>query len=91
MDLDGEKLFNLPGFAVHSVIVERNGRGSSSAFLHDDLDAVQQIFGGGGTCSRTWSISAASRPWITEGWISRVVGCQWGRISRPRHSTVSSS
>ncbi len=48
IDLDGEKLFNLPGFSVHSVIVERNGRSSSADFLHDDLDAVQQIYGGGG-------------------------------------------
>ncbi len=48
IDLDGEKLFGLPGFAVHSVIVERNGRSASADFLHDDLDAVQQIFGGGG-------------------------------------------
>jgi porin len=48
VDLDGGKLFNLPGFALHSVIVERNGRSASADFLHDDLDAVQQIFGGGG-------------------------------------------
>jgi porin len=48
VDLDGKKLFDLPGFAVHSVIVERNGRSASADFLHDDLDAVQQIFGGGG-------------------------------------------
>src|SRR5581483_2913068 len=48
IDLDGEKLFGLPGFAVHSVIVERNGRSASADSLHDDLGAVQQIFGGGG-------------------------------------------
>jgi porin len=48
VDLEGEKLFNLPGFALHSVIVQRNGRSASSDFLNDDLDAVQQIFGGGG-------------------------------------------
>jgi porin len=33
---------------VHSVIVERNGRSASADYLHDDLDAVQQIYGGGG-------------------------------------------
>jgi porin len=48
IDLDGGKLFNLPGFALHSVIVQRNGRSASADFLDDDLDAVQQIFGGGG-------------------------------------------
>ena len=48
IDLDGEKLLNLPGFALHTVIVQRNGRSASADFLNDDLDAVQQIFGGGG-------------------------------------------
>jgi porin len=48
IDLDGGKLLNLPGFALHSVIVERNGRSASADFLNDDLDAVQQIYGGGG-------------------------------------------
>jgi porin len=48
VDLDGEKLLGLPGFALHSVIVQRNGRSASDEFLDDDLDAVQQIFGGGG-------------------------------------------
>jgi porin len=48
IDLDGGKLFNLPGFAIHSVIVERNGRSASADFLHDNLDAVQEIYGGGG-------------------------------------------
>jgi len=48
VDLDGEKLLGLPGFALHSVIVQRNGRSSSADFLDDDLDAVQEIFGGGG-------------------------------------------
>ena len=48
IDLDGEKLIGLPGFAIHSVIVQRNGRSASDEFLDDDLDAVQQIFGGGG-------------------------------------------
>ena len=33
---------------MHSVIVQRNGRSASADFLNDDLDAVQQIFGGGG-------------------------------------------
>jgi porin len=31
------------------VIVQRNGRSASADFLADDLDAVQQIFGGGGS------------------------------------------
>jgi porin len=31
------------------VIVQRNGRSASADFLDDDLDAVQQIFGGGGS------------------------------------------
>ncbi len=48
IDLDGDKLLGLPGFALHSAIVERNGRSASADFLHDDLDAVQQIYGGGG-------------------------------------------
>jgi porin len=48
IDLEGEKALNLPGFALHSVIVERNGRSASADYLHDDLDAVQQIYGGGG-------------------------------------------
>ena len=48
VDFDGAKLLGLPGFAVHSVIVQRNGRSASADFLNDDLDAVQQIFGGGG-------------------------------------------
>jgi len=48
IDLDGDKLLNLPGFALHSVIVERNGRSASADYLRDDLDAVQQIYGGGG-------------------------------------------
>jgi porin len=49
VDLDGQKLFGLQGFALHSVIVQRNGRSASADFLDDDLDAVQQIFGGGGS------------------------------------------
>jgi porin len=48
VDLDGQKLLGWSGFALHSVIVQRNGRSASADFLHDDLDAVQQIFGGGG-------------------------------------------
>ena len=39
-------MFGLLGFAVNSSIVQRNGRGASADFLDDDLDAVQQIFGG---------------------------------------------
>jgi porin len=49
VDLDGQKLLGLPGFAIHNVIVQRNGRSASADFLDDDLDAVQQIFGGGGS------------------------------------------
>src|ERR1700727_826887 len=49
VDLDGEKLIGWTGFALHSVIVQRNGRSASADFLADDLDAVQQIFGGGGS------------------------------------------
>lgn len=48
IDLDGGKLFNLPGFALHSVIVQGNGRSASKDFLGDDLDAVQEIYGGRG-------------------------------------------
>jgi porin len=48
IDLDGQKLLGLTGFALHTAIVQLNGRSSSADFLHDDLDAVQQIFGGGG-------------------------------------------
>jgi porin len=48
IDLIGDKLFDMPGFAVHSVIVQLNGRNASADFLHDDLDQVQQIYGGGG-------------------------------------------
>jgi porin len=48
VDLEGQK-YGLPGFAIHSVIVQRNGRSASADFLDDDLDAVQQIFGGGGS------------------------------------------
>jgi porin len=48
VDLDGQKLLGLTGFALHAAIVQLNGRSSSADFLHDDLDAVQQIFGGGG-------------------------------------------
>ena len=48
VDLDGQRLLGWTGFAVHSVIVQRNGRSASADFLDDDLDAVQQIFGGGG-------------------------------------------
>ena len=49
VDLDGQKMFGLNGFAIHNVIVQRNGRSASADFLDDDLDAVQQIFGGGGS------------------------------------------
>lgn len=49
VDLDGQKLLGWSGFALHSVIVQRNGRSASADFLADDLDAVQQIFGGGGS------------------------------------------
>jgi porin len=48
VDLDGQKLLGLTGFALHAAIVQLNGRSSRADFLHDDLDAVQQIFGGGG-------------------------------------------
>jgi porin len=43
VDLDGQKLLGLSSFALHSAIVQLNGRSSSTDFLHDDLDAVQQI------------------------------------------------
>jgi porin len=49
VDLDGQRLLGWTGFALHSVIVQRNGRSASADFLDDDLDAVQQIFGGGGS------------------------------------------
>jgi hypothetical protein len=39
-------MFGLLGFAVHSAIVQRNGRSASADFLDDDLDAVQQILAG---------------------------------------------
>ena len=39
-------MFGPLGFAVQNAIVQRNGRSASADFLDDDLDAVQQIFGG---------------------------------------------
>ncbi len=48
IDLDFGKIANLPGFAVHSMIVNGNGRSTSQDYINDDLDAVQEIYGGRG-------------------------------------------
>lgn len=48
IDLDFGKIADLPGFWIHSMIVQRHGRSLSADELRDDLDAVQEIYGGGG-------------------------------------------
>ncbi len=41
-------MLDLPGFAVHSVVVQGNGRSLCRDYLGDRLDAVQEIYGGRG-------------------------------------------
>ena len=46
-DIDWEKLAGIPGFSTHAVVVNRSGS-SDSAVFGDHINAVQEIYGGGG-------------------------------------------
>ena len=48
LDLDLGKLAGLPGLAVHGVVVQGHGQNLSGAYLGDNIDQVQQVFGGRG-------------------------------------------
>jgi len=75
IDLDFAKIANLPGFAVHSMIVQGNGRSTCQDYIKDDLDAVQEIYGGRGNVIAhlvymygEWA-SANNRVDVAAGWI----------------------
>ena len=47
LDVDWEKLADIPGFSTHMVVVNRAGRNLSSDYIGDNVLQAQEIFGAG--------------------------------------------
>ena len=91
VDLDGEKLLGWTGFALHSVIVQRNGAAARAPISSPTTWMLcSRSLAGAAVSPHTWSTSMANSSSTTGGWTSRGVGCRWATSSRPRRSTATS-